>query len=134
MEFAIISLLLITILFGILQYALYFWSLQSGAHAAREAARQAAVGELDCSGLDSAAANNAQGATGPVSVARTYYADSSMVSPVSTAVVGGVVEVTVTFDAINLNFPFLPLPNGGEVSEHGIARVENVTDSSVACS
>ena len=133
-EFAIVSLLLITILFGILQYAVFFWSLQSGAHAAREAARQAAVGELDCAALDSAATDNARGTTGAVTVGRTYYSDTGMTSEVSPAVIGGVVRVTVTFDAINLNFPFLPLPNGGQVSEHGVARVENVTANSVSCS
>ena len=43
-EFALVMVPLLTLFFGILQYGLYFWSMQGGADAARRAARTAAVG------------------------------------------------------------------------------------------
>lgn len=135
-EFALISVLLITLLFGILQYSLYFWSLQSGANAAREAARQAAVGELTCAEFEDAVLDNAQGEDGtqPIVAARTYYTDATMATEAAPPVVGGVVKVTVSFHSFDLNFPFVPFINGGLVAEHGIARVENVTANSTECS
>ena len=36
-EFAMISMLLFIMLFGIIQYGLYFWAAQNGASVAREA-------------------------------------------------------------------------------------------------
>jgi Flp pilus assembly protein TadG len=135
-EFALVSVLLITLLFGILQYSLYFWSLQSGANAAREAARQAAVGELTCTEFEDAVLDNAQGedTTQPIVAARTYYTDASMATQANPAVVGGVVKVTVSFHSFDLNFPFIPFIDGGVVAEQGVARVENVTANSTECS
>ncbi|MBA2445434.1 MAG: pilus assembly protein [Nocardioidaceae bacterium] len=134
-EFALIaSLVLFPLLVGMLQYSLYFWSLQSGSHAAREAARQAAVGSLTCTQFRDLVSANAQGETASsVVAARTFYADTTMATS-GPAVVGGVVKVNVTFDSIDLNFPALPFVPDGRVSEQGVARVENVTPNSVACS
>jgi Flp pilus assembly protein TadG len=134
-EFAIVALMLFTLLLGLLQYALYFWSMQSGSHAAREAARQAAVGALDCTEFDNLVLANAQGEQGGVNATRTYYTDTSMTTEASDdEIVGGVVKVTVEFNSIDLNFPFIPFINDGKVSEQGVSRVENKTDDSVNCS
>ena len=46
-EFALVSLILFPLLFGILQYGYYFFALQNGNSVAREAARKVSVG--DCS-------------------------------------------------------------------------------------
>lgn len=43
-EFAILSVVFLTLVFGMIQYSLYFWSTQSAANAARDAARRGAVG------------------------------------------------------------------------------------------
>jgi Flp pilus assembly protein TadG len=133
-EFALVAVLLLTIVFGILQYATYFWALQSGSNAAREAARQAAVGELTCDEFTAAVLANAQGEDASTVVAeRTYYTDSTMATEATPAVVGGVVKVTVSFNSFDLNFPFVPFIDDGLVSEHGVARVENKTTNSVKC-
>jgi Flp pilus assembly protein TadG len=127
--------LLLTILFGILQYSIYFWSLQSGEQAAREAARQAAVGALDCAEFDAAVLDNAQGEiTSTVNATRSYFTDATMAHPASTPTVGGVVKVTVRYHSIDLHLPFVPFINDGLVSQEGVARVESVTTDSVECS
>ena len=126
-EFALISVILFTLIFGTIQYGLYFWSLQSGAQAAREAARQAAVGaELDCDEFTDAILDNAQGETGAVLAKRTFYTDSQASMP-GAAVIGGSVRVHVEFHTIDLGLPLVPFINNGQVSEDAVARVENVS-------
>lgn len=134
-EFALVSTLLFTVLFAIIQYSLYFWSLQSGSNAAREAARQAAVGALDCAEFTTLVRQGAQGVSSDFKATRTYYAagDVNLTTPVAAAA-GGLVRVTVSFKSIDLGFPFLPFIEDGQVSEAGIARIEETTDESVACS
>ncbi|MGH3385305.1 MAG: TadE family protein [Nocardioidaceae bacterium] len=132
-EFALVSVLLFSILFGLIQYGLYFWSLQSGSSAAREGARRAAVGDLDCTNFRTYVKERVQGETNAGDITRTYAnADGTPVSP---AVVGGVVTVTVTFTSIDLGFPFVPFIDDGKVSEEAFSRVENVDPTnSVDCS
>ena len=43
-EFALVMTPLLMIIFGIMQYGFYFWAMQGGADAGRQAARLAAVG------------------------------------------------------------------------------------------
>lgn len=133
-EFALVSVLLFTLLFGMIQYSLYFWSVQSGAQAAREAARQAAVGSLDCAEFVSAVRDNARGETSStVEATREYYTDATMATTAASAEVGGVVKVTVSFDSIDLGFPFVPFLDDGAVHEEAVARIEHTTADSVAC-
>ncbi len=133
-EFAIISGLLFTLLFGTIQYGLYFWSLQSGAQASREAARQAAVGSLTCAQFNSAVLNNARGAkAGTVQATRTFYVDQTLAAEASPAEIGGAVRVSVSFNSIKLGIPFIPFIQDGKVSEVSVARVENVTADSTKC-
>jgi Flp pilus assembly protein TadG len=132
-EFALVSVLLFALLFGTLQYGLYFWSLHSGAQAAREAARQAAVGGLNCSELSQAVLNNAQGETaGSVAVSRKFYTDQTLATTASAAV-GGAVQVTVKFKSVDLGLPFVPFIKDGLIQETSVSRVENVTPDSVTC-
>ena len=58
-EFALVGVLLFTLLFGILQFGMWFWAWQAGGHAAREAARVAAVNPCNTGG----AVNVSPGAT-----------------------------------------------------------------------
>jgi hypothetical protein len=44
------------------------------------------------------------------------------------------VKVVVSYQTVNLNFPLIPIPNGGTISETAIARVESVTGSTDNCS
>lgn len=134
-EFALVAGILFTLIFGTIQYGLYFWSLQSGAHAAREAARQAAVGSLTCPQFEDAVLNNSRGEkAGTVTATRTFYTDETLTTGASPAVIGGAVKVVVSFESIDLGLPFVPFIDDGQVSERAVARVENVTTDSVNCS
>lgn len=42
-EFALVAVILLTLITGVIQFAIYFWAYEVGAHAAREGARQYAV-------------------------------------------------------------------------------------------
>ena len=133
-EFALVASILFTLIFGTIQYGLYFWSLQSGAHAAREAARQAAVGSLTCADFRTAVLNNSRGETASsVTATRTFYTDQTMTTGATPAVIGGAVKVVVSFESIDLGLPFVPFIDGGQVSEQAVARVESVTTNSVNC-
>lgn len=134
-EFALVSGILFTLIFGTIQYGLYFWSLQSGAQAAREAARQAAVGSLSCDAFRAAVLNNSQGETdGTVQATRTFWTDETLkVKAAQPPAIGGAVEVRVSFDSIDLGLPFVPFIDNGRVSERSVARVENVTENSRDC-
>ncbi len=46
-EFALVLVLLLTLLFGIIQYGFYFYSASTGSAAAREALRRASVGDCN---------------------------------------------------------------------------------------
>ncbi len=132
-EFALVSVLLFTLVFGIIQYGFYFWAAQVGTSAVRDAARYSAVGAKTCGNGTTdnelvATVRNQLGAAAvgdtPASVARAYDA------PPTT---GGNVTITVTFQALNIGLPFVPLPNGGRVTTTADARIESVTAKSVNC-
>lgn len=127
-EFALVSLLLFTVLFGILQYGLYFWQLQGGAAAAREAARQSAVGMWGCTELQSQTSSRVP-AGGAVTVQRTYVAASGAAT--TSPETGDDVEVTVSFNTVAVGL--VPMPNNGVVLSEARARVETVTTSSETC-
>lgn len=134
-EFALVSVLLFTLVFGIIQYGFYFWASQVGSSAVRDAARYSAVGTKACGDgttdqelvatvrrqLGAAAVGDS-----PASVTRAY--------DTTPAVTGGNVTVAVTFKALDIGFPFIPLPNDGYVTTDADARVEAVTTKSVNCS
>lgn len=133
-EFALVSVLLFTLLFGMMQYGVYFWALQSGSHAAREAARQAAVGDLTCAEFNAAVLDNAQAeVAGTVEATREYYTDATLATEAPAATTGGAVKVTVAFESLDFGFPFVPFIADGQVHEEAVARVENVTGESVEC-
>lgn len=127
-EFALVAGILFTLIFGTIQYGLYFWSLQSGAHAAREAARQAAVGSAAtkvCTDFVNAVKTNARGEQdSTVTAKRTFFTDESLGTP-GAPTIGGAVKIEVTFDSIDLGLPFVPFIDGGRVAEQAVARVEN---------
>ncbi|CUR59859.1 hypothetical protein NOCA2690001 [metagenome] len=129
LEFAFIAVVFFTLVFGMVQYSLYFWSTQSSANAAREAARRGAVGQT-CADMTTTSRNLIKlAATTPV-ITRKYYADTdtSFSTPV-TAANGKNVRVVVTYNSVDLKFPFLPFFRGGAVRETAVSRVENYSIS-----
>ena len=113
-EFALIFPIMFVVIFGVIQYGIYFWGRSTVAASARESARQLAVGtEWTCSK--------------DLAVARANSASSGAVAKVGTTV-----EVTVTARSLAPNL--LPLPNGGNVTEVATARVENIPPAPLECS
>jgi Flp pilus assembly protein TadG len=116
-EFALLAMLLFTLLFGILQFGLWFWCWQTGAHAAREAARFAAVEPCDESGIAGKASAALNGA--PV----TGAAPTISVDTPADVRVGDEITVHVHFTTVDLGF----FPGfDGIVDKSATSRVENV--------
>ena len=137
-EFALIAPLLLLLVFGLIQYGFYFWSMQGGSSAAREAARRAAVGEpVGCNDFRDYVKERI-GVTGDqasADITRTY-TDAVTGDPVLPAAVrpGDVVTVSVTFNSYDMNIPFVPFIDDGVVSQTADSRVEYVPDEPEACS
>lgn len=122
-EFALVLVPFLLIVFGAIQYGIYFWALQGGSSAAREAARNAAVGQPEsCTDFQTDVTNSINALVdGGVTVTRNY--TNAAGQPVR---VGDDVEVRVNFRTQDFNFPFLPFINNGEVTQAATARVEYV--------
>ncbi|HEX5532503.1 MAG TPA: TadE/TadG family type IV pilus assembly protein [Actinomycetales bacterium] len=132
-EFALILAPFLLLLIGMMQYSLWFFAAQSGSASAREAARRSAVGDLTCSTLASTSRDNAGLVTSGFSVKRSYTTFEG--NPRTSGFqANDNVKVVVSYQTVNLNFPLIPIPNGGTISETAIARVESVTGSTGNCS
>jgi hypothetical protein len=122
-EFALVVPLFLLLVFGIIQYSVFFWELQTGAAAAREVARQAAVATLNCNQLVAFGESKINRNASDVLIAVDAYPNP--------AVIGQMATVRVEFPYYNFNFPFLPfLPDNGNISQTADIRVENVTANS----
>jgi hypothetical protein len=141
-EFAIVSVLLFTLLFGILQYGYAFFQIQSAQSVAREAARLASLGISQCtSGGDPRTESPPVSFVGSV-LARANGAglDNARVTRVSvvwddgsggpTAVRGGTAEVTVQYAPARLDV--VPFPSGDFIAT-AQARVEDLGTEVGAC-
>ena len=121
-EFALVSVLLITLLFGIIQYSFLFWESQSASRAAREVGRVAAVGTATCAEMQAGA--DAQIPHKSVAINVDF--------PASPAI-GDTLTATVSFPYTKLGFPFVPVPGGDTASQSAEVRVEFVTANSTDC-
>jgi Flp pilus assembly protein TadG len=139
-EFALIMLPLLYLVFGVIQYGLYFYAMQSGTSAVGEATRRLTVGNCQTTSelqqfladrLGSATTNTAAQLNPQV----TYEDAATPPAPTGApGVVGGSVTLTLTFSTHDLNFPFIPLPNGGDVTRTAFGRVEDTTSTPGGCS
>jgi Flp pilus assembly protein TadG len=127
-EFALIVPLLFLILFGTLQYGFYFFSLQAGNQAAREAARRAAVGDMPtCTAFVDYVKSRVGRANfgNTITVKRTYTNAAPNTLPATE--VGDLVTVTVSYRSIDMNVPFIPTPGGtAQIETSADTRVERV--------
>jgi Flp pilus assembly protein TadG len=128
-EFALILPVFSLMLFGTIQYSMYFWSAQSAADAAREGARRGAVGQT-CSDLTSMTTGLVKLETATPTVTRRYYAatDTTFSTPItlsSTNAVDANVRIRITYNSSDLNIPFIPFPAQGAVTETAVSRVES---------
>lgn len=121
-EFAIVSVLLLTILFGILQYGYFFFQSTGIEHAAREGAREAAVGGTAT--LNATVANAAP--AGTATTTTVCYRDLD--SPANGYSRGDTIEVSVAWEPLRLGLPFVPFLSPGNLNEEAVARVERSQD------
>jgi Flp pilus assembly protein TadG len=130
-EFALVLLPTLLLLFGMIQYGLYFWAMQGGTDAARTAGRLAAVGKpADCATFRSDVRDQlGKFGDGPTATVTRVYEKSDPTQ----VQVGDKVTVHIRFRSIDLNFPFVPFIDGGWVDQTVETRVEYVPDQPVDC-
>jgi Flp pilus assembly protein TadG len=137
-EFALILPLLLLLVFGVIQYSWYFYAMQSGSSAVGDAARRLAVGNcqnvsqvktLLKKDLGSATTASASGITTTVTYVNPDGSPDS-----SPGHMGGSVTVSATFPTLNMHFPFIPIPNGGNVTRTNVARIEDTDATQGTCS
>jgi Flp pilus assembly protein TadG len=136
-EFALVSVLLFTLLFGILQYGYGFFQMQATAATAGDAARLAVAGLYDqgplngCVAFGNAVAQNAEDnglPPGAVQQVKVTWAD---LSGGATAQRGGTATVQVTITPTDLKYPFVPFPD--TITRSLTAMVENVGNITTTC-
>jgi Flp pilus assembly protein TadG len=132
-EFALILVPLTLVVFGVIQYSIFFWSTQSAADAARETARRSAVGDLTCPELTTQAQSGVVMRNGAVTVARRYYSDPALTTAAATPAVGNNVKISVSYKTVNMFGGIIPLPNNGTVTESAYARLETETSKVGVC-
>jgi Flp pilus assembly protein TadG len=133
LEFGLVFPVVILLILGILQYGWHFWGLTTAKAVAREAARRSIVGyDWTCTQAEGVlqAEHASTGSTAPV-ITRVFRQSDG--GETTTATFGSIVEVTVTFQSLNMHVPFLPIPNGGVITQTYEARVENVPTTPVPC-
>ncbi|WP_221633905.1 TadE/TadG family type IV pilus assembly protein [Nocardioides luti] len=122
-EFALVVPILLLLVFGIIQYGMYFWAMQGGSDIARSAARLSAVGQpATCSTFTSdvrAEVDDLTGTGSTATVKRTYVRQNP-----GSVTVGDTVEVTVSFTSFDLQLPFLPFIDDGKVTTTTQSRVD----------
>jgi len=139
-EFALVLIPLLYLVFALVQYGWYFYAMQSGSSAVGDAARRIAVG--NCQTLaqaqtliynDLGAATTASSSSG-VTTTVTYTKADGSGSVSAPGEIGGAVTVTATFPTLNMHFPFIPVPNSGSVTRTNVARVEDIDSTQGTCS
>ena len=138
-EFALIAPILIMLLVGLVQYGFYFYAMQSGTSAVGEATRRMAVGDCQTPGEVQTllkgrlgAATTASSPSG-ITVNPAYTKADGTTTTASPGEIGGTVTLTATVPTIDLNFPLISIPNGGNVTRSATARIEDVSAMAGGC-
>jgi Flp pilus assembly protein TadG len=127
-EFALVSVLLFTVLFGILQYGMLFFQMQAASSTARQVARLASVGISGCPAFRTAARTVADENELPL---------TGLTSTATFVVGGGTaarpewVDVSIRFSPTDFGVPFVPFP--GDLTRTARARVESLGAVTGAC-
>jgi Flp pilus assembly protein TadG len=130
-EFALVLPILIVLVFGIIQYGIYFWARQSAVAAAREGARRASVGDYPaCTDFTAFVKSEVAGESGTVTVNRTFPTKATG-NTLTTGQVGDTMKVKVEYNSVNIGL--LPLPFSGKITVETTSRVENVVTPLAVC-
>lgn len=130
-EFALVMLPMIVLLFGAIQYGLYFWAMQGGSDIARDAVRSSAVGAADttsCEAFRADIRSQIDGLVGDADSATITRTFIDAQSPADGVTEGDQVRVSVRFKSADLHFPFIPFIRDGVVTSTAEARVDFVPD------
>ena len=130
-EFALVLLPLVVLLFGAIQYGLYFWAMQGGSDIARDAVRLSAVGDTStssCAAFRDDIRAQIGGLTGDAASATITRTFIDAQSPADGVTEGDQVRVSVQFKSADLHFPFIPFVHDGMVTSTAEARVDFVPD------
>jgi Flp pilus assembly protein TadG len=132
-EFALVLVPLLIIVFGLIQYGLYFYSSQTGSSVVNAAARQLSVGNCQGSGALQNFVDDQLGAasTGAATIDTDYknVDGRTPASPEAANVeIGGTVTLTIEFPTVDMSLPFVPFIDPATVNRSVVARVEDVTD------
>lgn len=118
-EFGLVAILLLTLMIGIIQFAIWFWAYQVGAHAAREGARQYAVHPCDTAANEALVQSRVgSAADGAVAVVGTVSGQTAGVVEV-----GDEATVKVTFTTHTIGGLLSALPS---IDKSATTRVEYV--------
>ena len=138
-EFALVLIPLLYLVFGLVQYGWYFYAMQSGSSAVGDAARRIAVGNCQTVGEVQTlihdhlgAATTASSASQIVTTITYTKADGSSAS--APGEIGGSVTVSAKFPTLNMHFPFIPVPDDGNVTRTNVTRIEDLDSSQGTCS
>lgn len=118
-EFTLVLVLFLSLIFALVQYGWAFYQKQEGSFAAREGARQAAVGTLT-------AAQICRLVNSKVSTSDVVRVTVSGAVPGTPPVVGEEITVNTSFAATRFNLPFIPFPANLQLTETAKTRTEDV--------
>jgi Flp pilus assembly protein TadG len=139
-EFGLVLIPMLYIIFATIQYGLYFYSMQAGSSAVNNAVRRVVVGNCTTTGqVQTLIYNNLGAATtasspSGVTTTVTYQSADGTTTVASPGEIGGAVTVTATYPIVNLHFPFIPMPNAGTVTRTNVGRVEDLSSTQGTCS
>lgn len=136
-EFGLVMLPLLFLVLGIIQYGVYFWSMNSGSNATGDAVRRMAVGDCQTSSerkhfLHTRLAEATTSTESQIVTTVVYLNPDG--STATAAVIGGTVRLTATYNAPDFHFPFIPVPHDGSVSRTFDARMEDLDATTGGCS
>ncbi len=135
LELGLVAPIMFLLIFGIIQYGYLFWSLTTASATAREAARRLAVG-CEWTGVERLARDHlAHPAVelASISVVPRHLDPTGQATAGNVPVRGGSVEVTVSFQSLNIGIPLVPVPAGGVVTQKALDDMENIPDTPLDC-
>lgn len=138
-EFALVLIPMLYLIFGLIQYGWYFYAMQAGSSAVGDAARRVAVGNCQTVGEVQTLLKSHLGAATTASSAGNIsttvaYTNADGSPATSPGQIGGSVTVTATFPTLNMHFPFIPVPGSGNITRTNVARIEDLDSSQGTCS